>query len=227
MPERGMAMRALVSFLLGILSAALVAAFGVLAAQNGQGATLAFLGNSVVGSAGELVALAALVGFVLAALLAISGRVATAGQRRTLARQLADTQERLTVMREQYAELHGDYQRLYEEHWHLLSRVAVTTLPGDQASQSSQPSQPVQSEPLASQDGRLLRRTGPLYPPGQAPRPFAVSSSSGHAGEALAAQPPLVERVKAGWGRLTGRFRRQPATADDGTSGHGQDSSAA
>lgn len=122
-------MRASVSFLIGIVSAVVVATFIVLVAQNAHPVTLAFPGGSIAEAGGALLAVAAVVGFALALVIATPGRVAAAGQHRRRTRQLADTQQRLTLLREMYAELHGDYQRLFEEHWHLLNTVAMVPSP--------------------------------------------------------------------------------------------------
>jgi uncharacterized integral membrane protein len=219
-------MRASIAFFVGIITTIVAAMFVMLVVQNAQVAKLAFLGGSVVGAAGALLALAAIVGFALALLIVIPGRMASAALRRAQARQLADTQERLTTMREKYAELHGDYQRLFEEHERLMSHIAIIPAPGGEAqveaNHGAQPQAP------ARQDAVPLRRTGPLYPPGHPPHLFDDDASS----PPVPAAPPsalqrMQERAQAEWRRVWARIRRHPAEPESRSTNSPQDSSAA
>jgi hypothetical protein len=124
---RGNSMRAIISFLVGILSMGVVLGFGVLVAQNGQTAHVDFLGLGLDADAGWLWAAAAVIGFALAVLLLIPGRLAGAWRGRSLNRQAGALETQLAALQRQYAQLHGDHERLLAEHQQLLEQVTVAT----------------------------------------------------------------------------------------------------
>jgi Lipopolysaccharide assembly protein A domain len=125
-------MRALLSFLIGIIVAAVVVSLGVLVAQNGQTVPLTILGMSVQTQTGWLVAGAAGLGFVLAVLLLIPGQMARAWRGWWLGRQLATLEQRFAALSEQQAMLQGAHQRLLAEHHQVLAHVLppLDALPG-------------------------------------------------------------------------------------------------
>jgi hypothetical protein len=110
----------------GILSMGVVLGFGVLVAQNGQTAHVDFLGLGLDADAGWLWA-AAVIGFALAVLLLIPGRLAGAWRGRSLNRQAGALETQLAALQRQYAQLHGDHERLLAEHQQLLEQVTVAT----------------------------------------------------------------------------------------------------
>jgi hypothetical protein len=228
-------MRATIAFLVGIVTAVVVSAYIMLVAQDTQRTQLTLVGGSFSGAAGWLLAGSAVVGFVLALLIALPGRFAAVARYRALGRRFNDSQDRLTTIREKYAELHGDYGRLFEEHERLMSRIIVTAAlasqqaPAEQSRQSmpagaaAMRSQP----PAASSNGATaqpLRRTGPLYPPGHPPQLDATDTG---ARARWTDEPSLLDRAKAGWERIRARLRRQPDApaggASDDASGPSQD----
>ncbi|MBF6589540.1 MAG: DUF1049 domain-containing protein [Ktedonobacterales bacterium] len=192
-------MRALISFLIGILTAAAIAAFGLLVMQNAQSAHLNFLGTSLDGASGWMVAGAAVVGFLLAFLLLIPGRLASAIRGWSLSRQSETLERKLATLREQYAQLQGSHERLLAEHQRVVSQVPPPSgTPNDQPP-NGQPLNGQPPMPAVLAPSRPLRRTGPIYPPGQ------------HMGQS---RQSLGERVKASWERLRTRLRR-PSTQED------------
>ena len=91
-------MRTLVTVILAILALAAAGALAVLALQNGRTASLGFLGMSVQGSQGAVIGGAALLGFLVAALLLLPGRLAAGGRARTLRRRVSDLEGQLSVL---------------------------------------------------------------------------------------------------------------------------------
>ena len=113
----------MIAFLVGILTAAVVAALGVLVVQNAQSEQLTFLGATFSGDKGGVVAGAAAVGFILAVLLLLPGRLASAWHRAHSHRQTRTLEQRLLALGQEHAQLHGGHQRLVEEHGLVLDRV--------------------------------------------------------------------------------------------------------
>src|SRR5262249_16355134 len=119
-------MRSLMSFLIGMLAAtaAAVVGLGISVAQQGEGAQFAFLGGSL--QAGQrwifagAVALGFLLALLLAALLLIPDRLASARHIAALSRQAREQEGQLRVLREQYAQLQGGYGNLLEEHQRVM-----------------------------------------------------------------------------------------------------------
>jgi uncharacterized integral membrane protein len=150
-------MRTVIAFLVGILTAAVVAALGVLVVQNTQSEQFTFLGATFSGDKGGVVAGAAALGFILAVLLLLPGRLASAWHRAHSHQQTRTLEQRLLAQREQYAQLHGGHQRLVEEHGLVLDRVlpapASPRLPtppaGGHTSQTAPQTSP-QTVPLAT-----------------------------------------------------------------------------
>jgi hypothetical protein len=100
------------------------------------------------------------VGFVLAVLLLLPGRIASAWHRAHIRQQTRTLEERLRALREAHAQLHGGHQRLVEEHGLVLDRVlpsarspAPASPPAGQAAQptpqTSSPTVPAVSEGAA------------------------------------------------------------------------------
>jgi hypothetical protein len=145
-------MRMLVSYLIGIITAVVIVALGVLVALNGQGASLTVPGASVQVTMGWLVAAAVALGGVLAFLILIPGRLASAWQRWLLGQRAQGLERRLQALREQHAELQGSHRRLVEEHRHVMQQVLTPVAVGREG------------------DAAQLPRTGPLYPDGRGRR---------------------------------------------------------
>jgi uncharacterized integral membrane protein len=116
-------MRTVIAFFVGIVTAAVAAGLWVLVVQNTQSEQFTFLGMTLSGDKGAVVAGAVALGFVLAALLLLPGRLANAWHRAHIQRQTRLLEERLRALREEHAQLHGGHQRLVEEHGLVLNRV--------------------------------------------------------------------------------------------------------
>jgi uncharacterized integral membrane protein len=116
-------MRTVIAFVVGIATAAVVVGLGVLVVQNTQSEQLTFLGMTLFVDKGGVVAGAVALGFVLAVLLLLPGRLASAWHRAQVHRQTQTLEQRLVALREEHARLHGGHQRLVEEHGLVLDRV--------------------------------------------------------------------------------------------------------
>jgi hypothetical protein len=124
-------MRTLISFLIGIVTAAFVVGLRIFVDENRQGDTVMFLGTTFQGNKGFLMAGAVALGFLLAFLLFVPGRLASARHRWSLGRQTVALEERLRALREEHAELQGSHRRLLEEHQKVMQQVLtpVATTP--------------------------------------------------------------------------------------------------
>jgi len=116
-------MRTVIAFVVGIATAAVVVGLGVLVVQNTQSEQLTFLGSTLIVDKGGVVAGGVALGFVLAVLLLLPGRLASAWHRAQVRRQTQTLEQRLVALREEHARLHGGHQRLVEEHGLVLDRV--------------------------------------------------------------------------------------------------------
>jgi hypothetical protein len=143
-------MRTFMRLLIGILLVAVVVGLGVLVAQNGQSEQFTFLGTTFQGKMGWLAAGAVALGFVLAVLMLIPGRLASAWRGWWLGRRGQEVEDRLQALREQHAELEGSHRRLVEEHQRVLQQGPTPVAAGRE------------------RDAAPLPRTGPIVPPGSA-----------------------------------------------------------
>jgi hypothetical protein len=116
-------MRTLISFLIGIVIAAVAVGLRVLVAENGQGEHFTFLGTTFQGNMGLVTAGAVALGFLLAVLVLIPGRLASAWHGWTLGKQTLALEDRLRMLREEYAELQGSHRRLLEEHQQVMQQL--------------------------------------------------------------------------------------------------------
>jgi hypothetical protein len=135
-------MRVLIAFFVGIVTAAVVAGLGVLVIQDSQSEQYTFLGLTLAADKGVVVAGAAAVGFVLAVLLLLPGRIASAWHRAHIRQQTRTLEERLHVLREEQAHLHGGLQRLVEEHGQVLDRVLPSSSPSPAPAPAPAPASP-------------------------------------------------------------------------------------
>jgi uncharacterized integral membrane protein len=150
------AMSRFLSVLFGLLTIAAVAAMGVIVTQNDQNARLAFLGNTMQFAQGWTIAGAAALGFLLAFLLLIPGRLASGLRAVGLSRQGRLLEERLRGLREEHTQLQGRHQRLLDEHQRMLNQMPAPVAAGER-----QAAAPL-AMPAASAAG--LPRTGPILP---------------------------------------------------------------
>jgi hypothetical protein len=166
-------MRIAISFLIGLLIAATVVALGVLVTHNGQSEQLTFLGVTLQSEAGWVVAAAAALGFVLAFLLLVPGRLASAWRGWAMSRQVQALEQRLRALREEHARLEGSHQRMLAEHQrvmdHVLTPVAASSAGGGAAAadppRSPPPERPHKTAPLLprphQRSARLALLAGP------------------------------------------------------------------
>ena len=147
-------MRLLLDFLIGIVTAATVAGLGILVVQNTQLEPLYVPGSAVYIPQGLAVAGTAVVGFLIAFLLLVPGRLASARRSRLLERQMQVHDAHLRALREDYAQLQGGHQRLVEEHQRVMDQVLTPIAKGN--GRSSAPTQVASPQSVgtpASADG--------------------------------------------------------------------------
>lgn len=124
-------MRWLISFVAGLVTAAIAAVIGVTMAQNAGPVRLGFFGVSLDGSVGELVLAAAVLGFV-AALCVLLPELAWSGRRTAAARtavqeteaRLAALQKEQAALRAEQAAMQAEHKALQQEHARLVSEHA-------------------------------------------------------------------------------------------------------
>ena len=124
-------MRSFTFFFLGMLAATAAAVVGlaISVAQLGQSAQFTFLGVSLQADQRWILAGAAALGFLLALLLAalllIPDRVASARRSGARSRQVRELAEQLRALREQYIQLQGAYRNLLDEHQRVMGQVLL------------------------------------------------------------------------------------------------------
>jgi uncharacterized integral membrane protein len=116
-------MRVLVAFVVGILAAGILATLGILVGQNSQTVSYTFMDAPMSAGLGALVGAAAILGFLLAFLLLVPGRLASAWRGLLLSRQTRQLEDRLAMLREQHAQLQGSHERLLEDHRQVIGKV--------------------------------------------------------------------------------------------------------
>ena len=129
-------MRILMSFLVGIIMAAVAVGLSVLVAENSQSENFIFLGTTFQANKGWILAGAVLLGFFLAILLLIPGWLASARHRWTLRRQARSQEDRMRALREQHAELQGSHRSLLEEHQRVMQQVLAPLATGQEPATS-------------------------------------------------------------------------------------------
>ena len=144
-------MRLLLDFLIGIVTMVTVTVLGILVVQNTQVEPLYVPGTAVYFPQGLVVASAALVGFLVALLLLVPGRLASARRNRLLDRQVQLHDAHLRALREDYAQLRGGHQRLVEEHQRVMDQVLTPIAKGN--GHSSAPTQAGSLQPVGTPAG--------------------------------------------------------------------------
>jgi uncharacterized membrane protein len=111
-------MRAVVSFLVGLLTMATVVALGIMAHQNTRREQLALLGAMLQVGAGLVVTAAARMGFVLAILIVIPGPLASTWHGWNLRRRRQKREGRLANLTYYHAHLQGSHQAIHRRLLH-------------------------------------------------------------------------------------------------------------
>src|SRR5262249_24906423 len=153
---------------------------------------------------GWIVAGAALLGFLLAFLLLIPGRLASAWRSWTAGRQAQALEERLLELRQAYARLQGSHRLLLDEHDRMMDQMLApgTAAAGRERAPSSLGDERDDYAATPTKPAAIVaapRPTGPLYPPPPAVPPWQrVASGSPPAPRAQPTQPgpTLVERLR-------------------------------
>lgn len=125
-------MRGLKTFIVGVLSAAIIVALAIFAVQNLQGITAHFIGATFTPSVWWVSIGSAALGFILALLLLAPGRIATGWRARALDRDRLRRDQELSVLRQehdslrtQHAHLQAEREGLQTERDQLRARLAA------------------------------------------------------------------------------------------------------
>lgn len=113
--ERIASMRAVTGFLVGIIAALVALSLGVIVVQNSVSVDVIFLGNTYQAPTGWLLLIFSAVGFIVAFLLLIPGRLASAWRSWALSKQTHRLQDKLVDVQTQYALLEGELRLLRAE----------------------------------------------------------------------------------------------------------------
>ncbi|HEV8189898.1 MAG TPA: LapA family protein, partial [Ktedonobacterales bacterium] len=115
-------MRTLSSLLLGLVAIVLVVALVIFALQNTGPVPLHFLGYGATGSIWWIALGAAALGFVVAYLLMLPGRVAASWRSQGLSRQMQRQDQELATARQQQAEVDAERTRLQQQYEQLQAQ---------------------------------------------------------------------------------------------------------
>jgi uncharacterized integral membrane protein len=138
-------MRTPLSFLIGLFTVATAVALGILVVQNDQEVFFSFLGNTLQAPQGWAVAGAAALGFLLAYLLLIPGRLASIWRTWWLGRQTYTLETKLLTLQEEHARLQGSHHRLLEEHRHVVDQVLASAPAAPTPSPEAAPAAPAEA----------------------------------------------------------------------------------
>ena len=127
-PREVSIMRALGTFILGILVAIAAIILAIFAVENTRTEQFSFLGNSFTADLWLIAVIPAIVGFILALLLITPARAAIDSQHRVLGRHYRDLDRQYGSIRQQHealmsqhAALQSEHDAMREEHAHLLA----------------------------------------------------------------------------------------------------------
>jgi uncharacterized integral membrane protein len=111
-------MRRLRFLVVGVPSVVLCIVLALFVVENIRAERYTFLGNTFTGNVWWIVTGAALLGFLLAALLFVPGRISTGWRRRSLSRQADRREQDLTTVRAQQAQLRAELSQVTAERDH-------------------------------------------------------------------------------------------------------------
>ena len=186
-------MRGFIAFLIGLMTAAFIAATGVIVTQNNQGEQVTFLGLTFQGYVGWDLAAAAGLGFILAFLLLIPGRLASAWRLGGLSRQARALEQKLAALRQEHAKLEGQHDLLREEHAEL--RTAAMSVPLASAALAARES--LDPTGMAAMPTSFVEPEGRVKPPIFLPR--------------IQLNPPESAEESATWAAQAGAATTRPA----------------
>lgn len=122
-------MRAITSFLVGIIAALVALSLAVIVVQNSSSVDVIFLGRTYQAATGWLLLIFAGVGFVVAFLLLIPGRLASAWRSWGLSKQTHRLQDKLVDVQTQYALLEGELRLLRTERQQRIGAASEESAP--------------------------------------------------------------------------------------------------
>src|SRR5262245_52542941 len=198
-----MGMRGFIAFLIGLVTAAFMVAMVIIVTQNDQSEQLSFLGLTFQGYVGWDLAAAAGLGFILAFLLLIPGRLASAWRLGDLSRQARALEEKLAALRQEHAKLEGQHDVLREEHAELRT-VALSVPIASAAVAAREPPELPDALGMTAMPTRFPESAERVKPPIFLPRfpldvpeymPFTTPSQA--ATTRPAPRVPLLERLAA------------------------------
>lgn len=196
-------MRAITGFLVGIIAALVALSLGVIVIQNSVTTDVIFLGQSYQAPTGWLLLVFTGVGFVVAFLLLIPGRLGSAWRSWALSKQTHKLQDKLVDVQTQYALLEGEIRLLRTERQRRLGGEPVVdtrAVPGEGAMPALSQAPAI----VATAERPLPRPALPSPSPTPSPRRAAV-------GERVRMRLAMMRsRLKARVERLRKRFSRAP-----------------
>ena len=215
--ERIASMRAVIGFLVGIIAALVALSLGVIVVQNSASVFVTFLGRMYQAPTGWLLMIFSCIGFVVAFLLLIPGRLAGAWRSWALSKQTHRLQDKLVDVQTQYALLEGEVR---------LLRAERQQMTGLGVAPSARPAAPGGASPTPRVGGPAETSAAAASP---SPRSAAVAIAERPAPQAASMSPApgkvkaferLRMRVAIMRGRLKARFerlrKRSPRKSDNG-----------
>lgn len=174
-------MRMLWGFVVGIIAAIVVIAMGIWVAENSFGMSWHYFGNTFIVNAGWIAGASFILGFLLAALLALPAWIASGVRGWSLGRQNARATSELDQLRAERERLGVEHERLIGEHRQVLAeRDQMRTRLA-----SAQRATPAAAAPVTSAPAAMAPRTG--MERAELARPGAVAPTTGMADNRMAA----------------------------------------
>lgn len=207
-------MRAVTGFLVGIIAALVALSLGVIVVQNSVSVDVIFLGNTYQAPTGWLLLIFSGVGFVVAFLLLIPGRLYSAWRSWALSKQTHRLQDKLVDVQTQYALLEGEVRLLRTERQQrtgeaLGSSATSTTAAGGGAQARVDGLDKPTVSPAPAAVAVADRPAAPIAAP-------APSRRKASAGERLRIRMAMVRgRLKARMQQLRKRFNRRSGKQAD------------
>jgi uncharacterized integral membrane protein len=198
-------MRAITGFLVGIIAALVALSLGVIVIQNSVTTDVTFLGQSYQAPTGWLLLIFTVVGFVVAFLLLIPGRLGSAWRSWALSKQTHKLQDKLVDVQTQYALLEGEVRLLRTERQRRLGGEPVVDTSADPRAGAMTALSPA---PVAVATAERPLPRAALPSPSPSPRRAAV-------GERVRLRLAMArDRLKARIERLRKRFSREAGDGD-------------
>ncbi|HKV84765.1 MAG TPA: LapA family protein [Ktedonobacterales bacterium] len=206
-------MRAITGFLVGIIAALVALSLGVIVIQNNVTTDVIFLGRLYQAPTGWLLLVFTGVGFVVAFLLLIPGRLGSAWRSWALSKQTQRLQDKLVDVQTQYALLEGEVRLLRTERQRRLSGgpvVDARTDMGDGPAPAPRPAASAASPYATAAPSHASVAVATAERPAPQPAQPSPAPRRANAGERLRLRFAMARgRLKARIQQLRKRFTRK------------------